>query len=639
MKRRILSLWFPRLAAERVLRAEPGLADRPLAVVADRRGALVLASLSPAAEVLGLRRGMALGDARAICPALVTRPDEPHRTEAFRAALRRWAGRFTPWVAEEDGPGGEGLLLDVTGCTRLFGGEAALAARVEAEAADLGLSLCLGLADTPGAAWAVARYAGAGAAASHSGDAIDQEARATRSRAQKRRWERGGAPPAPPGPEAPACRIVPPGETVAALGPLPVAALRLAPEEVAALQAFGLRRIADVAALPRADLARRVGPAVGRRLDQAFGRVPEPVSPSRPPQVYALRLTLPEPVGREEDVLAGIDRLLPPLCSRLATAGRGARRVRLVLIRTDGRSVVREVGLARPADRPEAIRPLLALGLGEIDAGFGIEVIRLEATETESVAARQHRGQLAVSAETGQKGRRGPAPRKAMASPTSSAGSVPASGSRPSSAFIPPKATCPRRPRPRWRLPSPPPPAPGRPPRRHGRSCSSSPSRSPRMASGRPRPSSGAGGRGGAPPPSDPSGSPRNGGSTTRPGAPGRATTGGSRRRRAPGCGFSRPRAPRFRAAGSPTACSRDPCAALLPRDPFGDRTPRGSLLLRKLAGRGFADGRPGPLPVDTHDAAAPAARAHRCPGRDAAAPPPPAAGKRPAGFGTPGAS
>ena len=401
MKRRILSLWFPRLAAERVLRAEPGLADRPLAVVADRRGALVLASLSPAAEVLGLRRGMALGDARAICPALVTRPDEPHRTEAFRAALRRWAGRFTPWVAEEDGPGGEGLLLDVTGCTRLFGGEAALAARVEAEAADLGLSLCLGLADTPGAAWAVARYAGAGAAASHSGDAIDQEARATRSRAQKRRWERGGAPPAPPGPEAPACRIVPPGETVAALGPLPVAALRLAPEEVAALQAFGLRRIADVAALPRADLARRVGPAVGRRLDQAFGRVPEPVSPSRPPQVYALRLTLPEPVGREEDVLAGIDRLLPPLCSRLATAGRGARRVRLVLIRTDGRSVVREVGLARPADRPEAIRPLLALGLGEIDAGFGIEVIRLEATETESVAARQHRGQLAVSAETG----------------------------------------------------------------------------------------------------------------------------------------------------------------------------------------------------------------------------------------------
>src|SRR6188472_4764521 len=106
-RRRILSLWFPRLAAERVLRTEPGLADRPLAVVVDRRGALVLASLARAAEVQGLRRGMTLGDARAICPALVTRPDEPYRTEAFRAALRRWAGRFTPWVAEEgDGASG-----------------------------------------------------------------------------------------------------------------------------------------------------------------------------------------------------------------------------------------------------------------------------------------------------------------------------------------------------------------------------------------------------------------------------------------------------------------------------------------------------------------------------------------------------
>ena len=384
-RRRILSLWFPRLAAERVLRAEPGLADRPLAVVADRRGALVLASLARAAEVQGLRRGMMLGDARAICPALVTRPDEPHRTEAFRAALRRWAGRFTPWVAEEgDGASGDGLVLDITGCTRLFGGEAALAARVEAEATALGLSLRLGLADTPGAAWAVARYAGAGTGAAPAGDAIDQEARATRSRAQKRRRERGGAPPPGAGTGG---RIVPPGEILAAIGPLPVAALRLAPEEVATLHALGLRRVLDVAALPRADLARRVGQGVGRRLDQALGRVSEPVSPARPPLVFALRLTFPEPIGREEDILAGLDRLLPPLCARLSAAGRGARQLRLALVRTDGRVALREVGLARPTDRPETLRSILALRLGDVDAGFGIEMLRLEATRTEPLAA------------------------------------------------------------------------------------------------------------------------------------------------------------------------------------------------------------------------------------------------------------
>jgi len=128
---------------------------------------------------------------------------------------------------------------------------------------------------------------------------------------------------------------------------------------------------------------------VPRRLDQALGRVPEPVSPARPPHVFAVRLTLPEPVGREADVLAGVDRLLPALCDRLAVAGRGARRVRLVLLRTDGRPELREVGLARPAARPEAIRPLIALKLGEVDAGSGIEVLRLEAPLTEPLGTRQ----------------------------------------------------------------------------------------------------------------------------------------------------------------------------------------------------------------------------------------------------------
>lgn len=384
-----------------MLRAEPDLAERPLVVVAERRGALVLASLSRAAEAEGLRRGMALGDARAICPTLVTRPEAPHALAAFRSALRRWAGRFTPWVGEEgDGVTGDGLVLDITGCTRLFGDEAGLVARVEDDAAALGLSLRFGLADTPGAAWAVARYAGAGAWAAHSGDAIDQEAPATRSRAGKRRWERGGPPPPVPAAAGAARRIVPPGETLAAIGGLPVAALRLGPDEVAALQALGLRRVLDVAALPRAELARRAGQGVGRRLDQALGRAPEPVSPARPPLVFALRLTLPEPVGREEDVLAGLDRLLPPLCARLVAAGRGARRVRLALVRTDGRTEIREAGLARPTDRAETIRRVLALRLDGIDAGFGIETLRLDAPETEPVAAGQHRGQLAVTRET-----------------------------------------------------------------------------------------------------------------------------------------------------------------------------------------------------------------------------------------------
>jgi protein ImuB len=364
-----------------------------LAVVAEERNTLVVASLTRAAEAAGVRQGMALGDARGILPGLVTRPADAGREAAFLTALRRWAGRFTPWVGEE---GAEGLMLDVTGCARVFGDEAGLVGEVAAGAAALGLTLRLGLADTPGAAWAVARYAGAGHLPAHAGDAIDQEARATRSRAQKRAQKRASGQGGPPAGAQPAGgRIVPAGETLARIGGLPVAALRLAPEEVAVLQELGLRRIIDLVALPRAQLARRAGLGVPRRLDQALGREPEPVSPARPPQVFAVRLTLPEPIGLEADVLAAVDRLLPPLCDRLAAAGRGARRVRLALVRTDGGAELREVGLARPAARPEAIRPLLALKLGEIDAGFGIEVVRLEATAVEPLGPEQQGGRLA----------------------------------------------------------------------------------------------------------------------------------------------------------------------------------------------------------------------------------------------------
>jgi len=394
-KKRFLSLWFPRLAAERLMRADRGLAPGPLAIVADRRGAQVLASLNTEAEVSGLFPGQPLRDGRAICPDLVSRPENPQAEAAFLTTLRRWAGKFSPWVSEEPPAA---LALDITGCAHLFGGEAGLVAEVERDCAALGLSVRLGLADTVGAAWALARFAGAAPDTSGAGDAIDQEARATRSRAAKRRhWTRGGQPPRSPGPMPPA-RIAPVGGARAAIAPLPVAALRLGADTVEALTRLGLRRVGDILGTPRAGLARRFGTHLVRRLDQALGMEPEPVSPARPPLVFALRLRLPEPIGLEDDLLAGLDRLLPELSRRLERAGRGARRVRVEFSRTDRTMQAVEVGLARPAHDPERIRPLIALKLADIDAGFGIDQVRLSVPVHEPVHATQHRGHLAAGA-------------------------------------------------------------------------------------------------------------------------------------------------------------------------------------------------------------------------------------------------
>ena len=193
MTRRILSLWFPRLAAERVTRGRGPSVPGPLAVVEEAQGAQRIASLNREGEEAGLRLGQPLRDATAMCAGLRTVQADPLADAAFLTVIRRWAGKFSPWVAEQ---APASLVVDLTGCTHLFGGEAALLEVLDADCAALGLTMQAGLADTPGAAWALARFAGLGTTPQRSGDAIDQEARATRSRAVKRRhWERGGAAP------------------------------------------------------------------------------------------------------------------------------------------------------------------------------------------------------------------------------------------------------------------------------------------------------------------------------------------------------------------------------------------------------------------------------------------------------------
>lgn len=398
-QRRILSLWFPRLAAERYLRRLGGALPRPFAVTEDRNGAQVIVSLDPEAERAGLRPGQPLRDATAMCPDLLTRPANPLAEAAFLTVLRRWAGKFSPWVAEEPP---DSLLIDLTGCAHLFGGEAALLAQVELDCADLGLTMRAGIADTPGAAWALARFAGNGISPSRSGDDIMQEARATRSRAAKRRaWDRSGLHPAQPFHPVSQGVIAQPGQMRQVLAPLPVAALRLPPDTVAGLARLGLHRVGDLTGLPRAALARRFGTETLRRLDQALGLETEPVSPARAPLHFAARITFPDPIGLLADVQAGLDRLLPALAARLTEKGRGARRVRAQAFRSDGRVEMIEVGLARPAADPARIRPLLWLKLDRIDPGFGIDCLRLEAVETEPVHATQHSGHQDAAAAAG----------------------------------------------------------------------------------------------------------------------------------------------------------------------------------------------------------------------------------------------
>ena len=126
-----------------------------------------------------------------------------------------------------------------------------------------------------------------------------------------------------------------------------------------------------------------------RRLDQALGAQAEPVAAEPDPPQFAVRMTLPEPIGLTADVMGLLDRLLIRLCDKLASAQMGARAVRLELRRVDRSAAVIEVGLARAMRDPARISALFRKGVDEVDAGFGIDGMRLSATVTEPLAPEQ----------------------------------------------------------------------------------------------------------------------------------------------------------------------------------------------------------------------------------------------------------
>ncbi|MGD9862606.1 MAG: DUF6504 family protein [Pseudodonghicola sp.] len=339
LTRRVVSMWFPRLASDRILRARP--VDGPFALTLKQNNTERIYCLNARAERLGLSAGMSCADARAFCPDLRSHPADPAGDRRFLTALRRWATRYCPWVGLE---GEDGLVLDITGSAHLFGGEAAMLADMRRRLGRAGIGLRLGLADSRGAAWALARF-GEGVAV--------------------------------------------PGAPLTALGPLPVAALRLEEGVSIALQRLGLRTIADLANAPRAPLARRFGHGLLLRLDQALGRQAEQISPEAEPPHYGVRLTLPEPIGLQADVMAGTARLLKRLCDKLDAQQAGARALCLTLRRVDQDSRQVELRLARPLRDAARILPLFERGVATVEAGYGIDQLRLEATRVEPLPARQ----------------------------------------------------------------------------------------------------------------------------------------------------------------------------------------------------------------------------------------------------------
>lgn len=343
MRRRIVSVWLTELDADIAARRAPAWRTRPLAFFRESGERLLLTAVNNTAAAEGVQPGMTLADGRARLADLAVLPEDLAGRVRTRQALRRWLDRFSPHVGLD---GEDGFFLDMTGARRLFGEERIYMDDVLVRLRGLGFACRAALADTPGAAWALARYGENGA-------------------------------------------IAPAGEALTAIRDLPPAALRLAPGTAERLRRLGLTRISDLLALPRSALTRRFGLAVVRRLDQALGDMPEPIAPEALTAPFQTRLTFAEPLTTEPALQAALRRLITALTGQLARRGHGALALTVTTERLDGKRQSLTARAAEPTRDENRLARLFAENMATIDPGFGIEATSLIAPDTAALHARQ----------------------------------------------------------------------------------------------------------------------------------------------------------------------------------------------------------------------------------------------------------
>jgi protein ImuB len=329
-----------------LLRSDAPDSDQPRIVVAKQSNALVIAALDDSAARIGLTVGQPLANARAICPDLdVFDADEASDTKTLNG-IADWCDRFTPLVAL-DPP--HGLLLDITGCAHLFGGEAALMKALCGALTRQGFAVSAAIAGTPACARALTRHV-------HG-------------------------------------RVIAPGEEAEAVASLPVFTLGADDAITRGLRRAGLKTIGDVAARGRHEIVARFGAAFTALLEQALGQGDVPISPRKPPPDYIVEKRFAEPIATDGAIAMTITSLARTLIATMEKQGKGARRLEASFFRTDGAVRIIAVETGRPVTKGEIVDRLFRERLDALadplDPGFGFDLVRLSAVRTETVVQEQ----------------------------------------------------------------------------------------------------------------------------------------------------------------------------------------------------------------------------------------------------------
>jgi len=345
MANRYVSIWFRHLPTDWFALREPLLHERPFVLRTSWHGRIIIAAANVKAELQGIHKNMALADARAIVPELHVLNDKPDLVPRLLRRLAEWCIRFTPTVAV-DLP--DGLLLDATGCSHLWGGDVAYVESIEKRLRARGYDVRVAMADTVGLAWGVARYA------------ADNQ------------------------------KVITSEQHVNAIMQLPPEALRLEHETIARLHKLGLHKVQGFIHMPRASLRRRFGTHLLTQVNKALGTELEMLEPVVVAQPYSERLPCLEPIVTLTGIEIALQQLLEKLCHRLQRENKGIRQAILKCYRVDGKMVHAQIGTHRPSYYVAHLFKLFETKLSTLEPDMGIELFQLEAPQVEDHFPAQH---------------------------------------------------------------------------------------------------------------------------------------------------------------------------------------------------------------------------------------------------------
>jgi len=331
---RYACLWVPRFAAAALARSDPALRGKPVAVLAGPPTMRTVHEVSDAAWAAGVRPGMPVAEAVSRLPGLVRRERDGEAERSAAAALLEVALATSPRV-EVEAP--DRAQLDVLGLAGLFGDEARLAERLALGAASV---------DLP------ARVAIAG------------------SRTAGRLLTRA----------APGVRVVPPGAEPAALAPLPVELLALPAALAGTLDRWGIRTLGELAALPPAGLATRLGPDGARLRAQARGEDAGPFVPTAEPVPCVEAVALEWELTALEPLLFVLRPLLERLAARLAVREQGTATLALTCGLADGGLHRRRLSVSAPLREPRTWLALVRADLEGVALDAPVVSLAVEAT-------------------------------------------------------------------------------------------------------------------------------------------------------------------------------------------------------------------------------------------------------------------